>query len=157
MAQDDKKSRVDMALPLLVVVVLAAALSMLRPTATGTSVIPAVTLPDPADEPTAAIVTGRSRSGGFSLLGLEFGEVTRKVSVEFYARSGCIDRVTLGDPWPAPFPECASAVSIAGTVTGGGNLPTGESLMVVDVVVTENCYRSIDRGDRWPPAAGACP
>ena len=146
-----------MGLPLLVVLVLAAAALMLRPTATSMGEIPTVTIPDPADDPTAAIVIGQSRSGGLSLLGLEFGEVTRKVSVQFYASSSCFDRVTLGHPWPTPFPECASAVSIAGTVAGGGNLPTGESLVVVDAVVTENCYRSIDHGDRWPLAAGACP
>jgi hypothetical protein len=157
MKQDHKTSRAgDVALSLLVVVVLVAAISMLRPMTTSTSALPAVTLPDPADDPAAAIVTGRSRSVGFSLLGLEFGEVTRKVSVQFYTASGCFDRVTVGDPWPTPVPECASDVSIAGTVAGGGSLPTGESLVVVDVLVTEDCYRSIERGDRWPPPAGAC-
>ena len=146
-----------MGLPLLVVAMLAVAVLMLRPAATGTGGIPAVTLPDPADDPTAAVVLGRSRSGGFALLGLEFGEVTRKVSVQFYTSRSCFDRVTMGDPWPTPFPECTTAVSIAGTVAGGGNLPTGESLVVVDTVVTEDCYRSIERGDRWPPAGGTCP
>lgn len=159
MKQADERIRsVDIGLSLLVVVVvLAAAVLMLRPIATSIGAIPAATLPDPADDPTSAVVIDRSLSSGFSLLGLEFGEVTRKVSVQFYASSGCFDRVTLGDLWPTPFPECASAVSIAGTVAGGGNLPTGESLVVVDAVVTEDCYRSIDRGDPWPPAAGTCP
>ncbi len=158
MKHDAKKARsTDLALPLLVVVVLAAVAVLLRPMETGTGEIPAVTLPDLADDPTAAVVIGRSRSGGFSLLGVEFGEVTRKVSVQFYASSSCFDRVTLGDSWPTPFPECATAVSIAGTVAGGGNLPTGESLVVVDAVVTEDCFGAIDRGDRWPPAGGACP
>ena len=158
MKQDGKKSRsTEIALPLLVVAVLAVAAVMLRPMASGTGGILAVTLPDPADDPAAAVVIGRSRSGGFSLLGVEFGEVTRKVSVQFHANSRCFDLVTLGDTWPTPFPECASAVAVAGTVVGGGRLPTGESLVVVDVLVTEDCYRSIARGDRWSPVGGPCP
>ena len=158
MRQDGRKSwSVDMGLPLLVVAVLAVAAVLLRPMATATGGIPAVTLPDPPDDPAAAVVIGRSQSGGFSLLGIELGEVTPKDSEQFYTSRGCYDRGTLGEPWPTPIPECASAVSIAGTVAGGGNLPAGESLVVVDAVVTEDCYGSIDRGDRWPPAAGACP
>ena len=63
MKQDGKRTRpIDIGLSLLVAGVLAAAVLMLRPTATGTSVIPAVTLPDPAHDPATAIVSGLSRS-----------------------------------------------------------------------------------------------
>ena len=139
-----------------VLVALAAAGLALRSTSKETDVLPGVTLPDPIREPAAAVVIGRHRSGGISLLGLDFGEVTRTVSVEFYAPAGCFDRVAEGDPWPTPVEECAVAVPIAGIVSGGGIAATGQSIVEVDVTVGEDCYQSIDRGDSWPPATDAC-
>ncbi len=118
--------------------------------------LPTVTLPDPTHEPAAAVVIGRHQSGGFSLLGLDFGKVTHTISVEFYAPAGCFDRVTAGDPWPAPFEECTGPVPIAGIVSGGGIAATGQSIVEVDLDVSEDCYRSISRGDYWPPATNAC-
>ena len=138
-------------LVLVIVVALAAVVLALRPTMTETEVLPAVTLPDPGEEPAAAVVIALRESGGFSLLGLTLGEVTRTVTVQFYAPAGCYEQVATGDSWPAPFADCASQVPIEGTVSGGGIAATGESIVAVDVTVTEDCFASVAAGDGWPP------
>lgn len=154
MRQDGKQSRsVDVGFQLLVIAVLVAAVFSLRPLATDSGVGPATI---PPGEPDAALVVGRSQSGGFSLLGFEFGDATRTVSVQVSIENRCFERVALGDPWPAPFAECEAPVAHAGTVSGGGTLPTGESLVVVDIAVGEDCYDSTSYGDPWPPAE-TCP
>jgi len=142
---------------LVVVLVLAAvAVLALRPGSTQTEVLPAVPLPDPLDDPAGAVVVGLHESGGFSLFGLQFGTVTRTLSVQFHAAPGCFDHTSFGDPWPAPFAECSSAVTIEGTISGGGNAPTGETIVSVDVEVPSECYDTISRGDRWPLSAAVC-
>lgn len=141
------------------VVVIAIALALaalaLRPTMTETEVLPPVSLPDPGEDPAAAVVIALRESGGFSLLGLTFGDVTHTATVQFYAPAGCHEQLTTGDAWPTPFPECAAQVPIAGTVSGGGIAATGESIVAVDVVVTEECYRAVAAGDTWPPSGCA--
>lgn len=137
-------------LVLVIIVALAAAVLALRPTVTETEVLPPVNLPDPGEEP-AAVVVALRESGGFSLLGLTLGEVTRTVTVQFYAPAGCYEQLTTGDSWPAPSPVCTGPVSIEGTVSGGGIAATGESIVAVNVIVTEDCFASIAAGDNWPP------
>ena len=141
---------------LTLVIALAATALILRPAATETGDLPATSLADLSGDPSTAVVVGRTRSDGFSLLGIEFGETTHVVSVQVSAGRGCFDLMSVGDLWPS-FGECVAPVPLAGTVTGGGVVPTGESVVVVDVVVTEGCYRSIGLGDQWPPAGGVCP
>ena len=141
---------------LVIVVALAAAAFALRPTTTETEVLPPISLPDPGEEPAAAVVIALRESGGFSLLGFAVGEVTRTGTVQFYAPAGCHEQLTTGDPWPAPIAQCTSPVSIEGTVSGGGIAATGESIVTVDVDVKKDCYASLAAGDTWPPATTAC-
>ncbi len=141
---------------LIFVVALAAAALALRPTTTETEVLPPVTLPDPGEDPTNAAVAGLRQSGGFSLLGLAFGDVTHTAVVQLSAPTGCYELVTTGDPWPAPFKQCDMPFAIEGTVSGGGIAVTGESIIAVDVTVTEACYITIAPGDPWPTATDAC-
>jgi hypothetical protein len=139
------------------VLVLAAVVALaLRPGSTETVVFPDVPLPDPVDDPAGAVVVGRHESGGFSLFGLQLGTVTRTVTVQFHAAPGCFDHASYGDPWPAPFAECSSAVAIEGTISGGGIAPTGETIVSVDVEVPGDCYDAVRRGDRWPFSAAEC-
>jgi hypothetical protein len=138
---------------LVVVIIAALALAALalRPAMTETEVLAPVSLPDPGEDPAAAVVIALRESGGFSLLGLAFGDVTHTVTVQFYAPAGCYEQLTTGDAWPSPLPECSGPVPIEGTVSGGGTAATRESIVAVDVVVTADCYSSITAGDSWPP------
>ncbi len=150
-------NRISNASIIVVVLVLAAAVVLaLRPGSTETEVLPDVPLPDPLDDPAGAVVVGLYESGGFSLLGLQFGTVTRTLSVQFHAAPGCFDHASFGDPWPTPFEECSSAVTIEGTISGGGIAPTGETIVSVDVEVPGDCYDTVSRGDRWPLSAAVC-
>ena len=129
----------------------------LRSTSTETEVLAPVTLGDPQDvEPTAAVITGKHESGGFSILGLRFGHRTYRLSVQFYDAPGCFEVVSFGDSWPTPFQDCSSGVSITGEISGIGNTATGESIIGVDVEVSEDCYQAVAPGEMWPPAAPAC-
>lgn len=138
-------------------VVLAVVGLALRPMSTESAVVPTVTVADPTQGQAEGLVIGRGQAGGFSLFGLQFGAATRTVAVQIEARAGCLDRLALGDAWPVPYEECTSPVPVAGTVSGGGLAPTGESVIVIEVIVDEDCHRSIGRGDRWPPVGGSCP
>jgi len=138
------------------VLIAGAVLFALRPGSSTIEVLPDVPLPDPQTDPAGAVVIGLHESGGFSLFGMDFGTVTHIVSVQFHAAPGCFDQANLEDPWPTPYEECASAVTIAGTISGNGIAPTGESIVAVDVEVSAACYDTVNRGDRWPPAAAEC-
>ncbi len=139
-----------------VLVLVAAVVWALRPGSTETVFHPSVPLPDPLEDPAAAVVVGMHESGGFSVLGLQFGTVTRTVSVQFHAGPGCWDHASFGDAWPAPFEECSSAVTIEGTISGGGTASTGETIVSVDVAVSGECYDTVALGDRWPLTAAEC-
>jgi len=151
------RNRVSNTSIIVVVLIVAAALALgLRPGSIETEVLPDIPLPDPRDDPAAAVVVGLTESGGFSLLGIQFGTVNHVVSVQFYAGPGCRDLASFDDPWPTPYEECAAPIDIAGTLSGGGIAQTGETIVVVDVAVPGDCFEAISRGDRWPPAADAC-
>ena len=95
-----------------VVIVLA-----LRSSSTETTVHDPVSLGDPQDvEANEALIIGKRQSGGFSIVGLQFGHVTYRISVQFFAPPGCFERVDSGDPWPTAFEECSSAVLVTGNV-----------------------------------------
>jgi len=135
---------------LIIAVALAVAVVALRPTMTDTETLPPASLPDPGAGSPEAVVIDMRKSGGFSVLGLTFGEQTRTVTVQFYAPEGCYGLLTNGDSWPIAADECAGAVEVDGTVSGGGVAATGESIVAVDVVVEEVCFSSISTGDVWP-------
>ena len=129
----------------------------LRSTSTEITVFDPVTLGDPQDaEPDEALVIGKRESGGFSILGLQFGHVTYRMSVQFFAPPGCFALVESGDPWPTPFEECTSAVPITGNVAGQGITATGESIIAVELEVPGQCYEAVARGDSWPSTSPAC-
>lgn len=150
-------NRISNASIIVVALVLVAALGLgLRPGSTETGFLSHVPLPDPLDDPAAAVVVGMYETGGFSLFGLQVGTVTHTVSVQFHAAPGCFDHASFGDPWPAPFEECSSAVTIEGTISGGGIASTGDTIVSVDVDVPGDCYDTVSRGDRWPFSAAEC-
>jgi hypothetical protein len=139
-----------------IVIALAALVLVVRPTTTETEVILPASLPDPSEESPDAVVIGLRQSGGFSVFGITFGDVTHTAMLQFYIPAGCHDLVTIGEPLPPPFTECAGPGGIEGTVSGGGITAGGESIVTVEIIVTEDCYRSIVPGDRWPPVGSAC-
>jgi hypothetical protein len=139
------------------VLVIAAALGLgLRPGSTETVFLSEVPLPDPVDDPAAAVVVGMYETGGFSLFGLQIGAVTHTVTVSFHAAPGCFDHASFGDPWPTPFEECSSTVTIEGIISGGGTEYTGDTIVSVDVEVPDDCYDTVNRGDPWPFSAAEC-
>ena len=142
------------------VAVLVVGLLALRPGTVEIQHLPPVTLGDPQDVgpsgTSAGVVIAKNQSGGTSLLGLRFGRTTYRVRVQFYAPPGCFGLVEFGDQWPAPFAECSSDIPVAGEVTGLGNAPTGESIIGVDVEVTEACFAEVATGTSWPPNVLAC-
>jgi hypothetical protein len=151
-------NRVSNASIIVVILVLAAAVSLgLRPGSTESGFLSSVPLPDPLDDPAGAVVVGQYETGGFSFFGLQLGTATRTVRVQFHAAPGCWDHASSGDPWPTPFEECSSPVTIEGTISGRGIAPTGETIVSVDVEVPGDCYDAISSGDRWPSTVAACP
>lgn len=150
-------SRISNGSIIAVALALAAASGLgLRPGSTETGFLSEVALPDPLDDPAAAVVVGMYETGGFSLFGLQIGTGTHMVRVQFHAAPGCFDHASFGDPWPAPFEECLSAVTIEGTISGGGIVSTGDTIANVDVKVSGDCYDTVSRGERWPFSAAEC-
>jgi len=135
-------------------------LLVLRPGTTETHDFPDVTISDPGDtQPSgapAAVVTGKRKSGGTSILGVHFGRETFRVSVQFYVSSACLPLIDFGEVWPAVFPECSSDVAVEGEVSGLGRAPTGETLVVVDIDVGSECFDGVSGGVWWPPDVPAC-
>ena len=109
---------------------------------------PPISIPAPADALDSAIVIRRFESGGFSLLGIQFGSVDHTVTVQFYAEPGCFEEVAAGEPWPPATAGCETPGGVKGVVSGGGTAPTGESIIFVDVAVTADCYDFIQARGR---------
>jgi hypothetical protein len=139
-----------------VIIVIGVLFVGLRSVRTEVTVEPPISIPDASEDPSAAVVISRLKSGGFSLFGLQFGTVTYSVTVQLYAEPGCYDRIADGGSWPPSISGCDSPVAIEGVISGGGIAATGESIIGVDVEVTGDCYDTIERGDAWPPADVAC-
>ena len=130
---------------------------------TGTTEIqhrPGVTLGHPEDYgsegSSTALVTAKTQSGGRSLFGISFGKVTYRISAQFFTPPGCFSLVESGDQWPTPFLECSTAVDVEGTVTGLGRAQTAETIVVVDLEVTKDCFQNVSVGGWWPPGIDSC-
>lgn len=132
----------------------------LRPGTTEIHAFPEVSLGDPGDlQPSGApiaVVTGKKQSEGTSILGMKFGRETYRVSVHFYASPGCLPLIDFGDSWPAPFVECEGDLTIEGEVSGLGNAPSGETMVLVDVDVASDCFDAVSRGSFWPADVHEC-
>ena len=142
------------------VLVAVVGVAALAPNSTETQVFPSVTIGDPpapgTPEASTGVVVGKRTSGGTSLLGLHFGRQTYRVSVQFFAPPGCWQLIDYGDRWPTSADECASDVDVDGEVTGLGNAPTGESIVLVDVDVVRDCFEAVTAGVAWPTDLSAC-
>ncbi len=123
-------------------------------TYTETSALPQGELPEPGSE--GAFITGKSRSGGTSIVGFHFGRTTHLVNVSFLSDPGCFEQVDVGDPWPTPLAGCTSPLMIAGEIVGGGFAATGESLVQVATEVSGECFAAVETGDPWPPDDPRC-
>jgi hypothetical protein len=78
------------------------------------------------------------------------------VEVKFLTGPGCSQLIASGDPWPAPYPECASAVPVAGEVGGTGVTVSGDSIVGVRFEVSRACFDRLERGMPWPPDVAEC-
>jgi hypothetical protein len=141
-------------------VIVAAAFLALGSGTTETHISPAVTLPDPAvlgpSETTSALVVAKRQFGGTAILGFTFGKESYRVSAQFYAAAGCLPLVESGDMWPTPFDECATGIDLAGEISGLGLAATGESIMLVDIEVLEDCFDIVPIESAWPTDLPAC-
>jgi hypothetical protein len=145
--------------PILVIVAAAAGLVLavlaLRGTSTTIEVLPPVDLPPPGEAgPTGApiaVVMSIRQDQETSFFGLWRGETHYLAGVQFYAPPDCAARIAQGDPWPAASAACATAVPVTGVVTGLGVAATGETIVMVEVEVSEACFSTLQPGDIWPP------
>jgi len=112
----------------------------------------------PVSVPTTGVpvVAFLREAGGFSLFGLQFGRRTHHVEVQFVTEPGCSARLTPGDPWPAPDPECTSVVELSGTVAGLGVMVDGRSLVGVEMTVSRACFEQLEPGMSWPTGIPPC-
>ena len=127
---------------------------------TETAILPRVELPPPGEVgPTGtpiAVVVSTHQDQETSFLGLRRGQTHHIASVQFYAPSGCLSLIAESDPWPASAAECSTEVPISGVVRGLGIAPTGETIVLVDVEVSEECFSALEPRDTWPPDLTAC-
>lgn len=112
----------------------------------------------PVSIPTTGVpvVASLREAGGFSLLGVHFGSRKHFVEVQFMTQPGCSALLTPGDPWPPPYPECTSTVSLTGTVGGLGVTADGRSLVGVQMTVSRACFEQLERGMTWPSGLDEC-
>jgi len=127
----------------------------LRPGSVEVSVddVPPVT--PPADG--TAVVADSRGPGGLNLFGIQIIDPTHTVDVVFLTGPGCSALLLSGDPWPAPYPSCASDVDVSGSVGGLGVTEDGRSLVGVTVTVSRACFERVERGMVWPPDLAECP
>lgn len=143
-----------------VVVLLAAGLLALRPGDPEVQYQPTVTFGSPEEYgsqgSSKALVVAKHESGGSSLFGISFGTISYRISVQFFTEPGCFPLVDFGEQWPSGFAECSTDIDVAGSITGLGRAQTGDTIVVVDLDVTTDCFRGVSEGDWWPPATDAC-
>jgi hypothetical protein len=128
---------------------------------TETQVLPAVELPPPgAAGPNglpAAVVMSMHKDQDTSIFGLPRSPAHFIVSVQFYAPASCLNQIADGDPWPVTIGGvCSTEVPIAGIVSGIGIAPTGETIVVVDAEVSQECFELTYPGDFWPSDQPEC-
>ncbi len=108
-------------------------------------------------QPGEARVRGGSQSSGISVLGITLQSPTLSLRVELFAAPGCFDAIDIGDPWPAPHPQCESPVPVAGRVSGVSLAPTGETTVVVEFEVARDCFEIVGGGGGpWPTGHPEC-
>ena len=143
-----------------VVTILVLVVVALRPGTTETVVLPPVDLPPPGtvgpDGEPIALVTGLHEDQETSFFGLVRGDKHHIASVQFYAPAECNEALTQDAEWPIVATECSVEVPIHGVVSGTGIAPTGETIVLVDTEVSEDCYSTISPGDPWPPVSASC-
>jgi len=150
--------------PILAIVAAAAVLVLVALMITGgrteTTVLPPVALPPPGEVgPTGypiAVVMSTRQDQETAFLGLLKGKSHYLVGVQFYAPSACSNLVVQGEPWPTPDVDCSSEVPVSGIVTGLGVARTGETIVLVEVETSEECFMALERGDTWPPDVPMC-
>lgn len=127
---------------------------------TETVILPSVDLPPPSGVgPTGtpiAVVMSMHEDRETSFFGLRRGQTHHIVGVQFYAPPDCAELLADGELWPTPAIECSTEVPITGVVTGTGIAATGETIVVVDAEISQECFNVTYPGDFWPSEAPEC-
>ncbi len=112
----------------------------------------------PVDPPAdgSAVIGILRASGGLAPLGIRLIDPTHTVEVQFLTGPGCSERLTPGQAWPTDVPECATGVSLTGTVGGLGTTISGQSLVGVTFSVSRGCYGRLEVGMPWPTTYPEC-
>jgi hypothetical protein len=121
---------------------------------------PRAELPPPGDVGPGgtpiAVVAAMHEDNETSLLGLITVRSHFIVGVQFYAPAGCAAVIGDDAAWPVAEPECRTEVPISGSVAGTGVAATGETIVLVDTEVTEQCFDALSPGDLWPSDTPSC-
>jgi hypothetical protein len=102
------------------------------------------------------VVYGRRESGGMSFVGVRLAARDYTVDVAFVPPAGCVP--TLDDDREMRLDatgSCAAAPA-SGPVAGSGRTPLGETLMIVRVKVSKECYEAVAPGRAWPLSTAEC-
>lgn len=133
---------------LIVLVAGALAIAFLRPTSEVVIHDDPVNGIDAATVDTA-LVTARTKEGGFRLLGITFSSPTYRVAVSFSAPPSCLDVVSRASHWPTGNEACGPTGSLDGEISGTGISIAGDTLVSVRFEVSEQCWESVALGDVW--------
>ncbi len=124
---------------------------------TTTEVLPPIDLDDVESVgPNEAVVISKYESGGSSFFGFTIGRTSHLVRVQFFDESGCQAVVSSRELWPTSHEECTSAVPVSGEISATGITATGQSIIGVDLEVSDTCYDTVTPGESWPTSAPEC-
>ena len=124
---------------------------------TTTEVLPPIDIGDVESVgPNEAVVISKYESGGSSFFGFTIGRRSHLVRVQFFDQSGCQAVVSSRELWPTSHEECTSAVPVRGEISATGITATGQSIIGVDLEVSDTCYDTVTPGESWPTTAPEC-
>ena len=102
-----------------------------------------------------ALVTSRTKQGGFRLLGITFTSPTYHIAVSFTAPPGCLAVLARSSDWPTGDEACGRPGPFTGEISGSGTA-FGNTIVAVKFEVTEQCWESLKVADLWPGDDPAC-
>lgn len=109
----------------------------------------------PADGSFGVVVAAYQTRGAVKAFGVTFRSARYATQIIFIAEPECIVADERGVERVIADGGCAS-LPATGEVVGGGTTEVGERLVAVELGISEECYRLLPEGSRWPSAIPEC-
>jgi hypothetical protein len=112
-------------------------------------------LAEPPADASFGVIYGLQATPGLNIAGLRLRSSKYSVQVAVIAPSTCLSTDDSGREELIAVGDCAR-LPVHGEVSGGGTTPSGLTLSVVTLEVSQRCFEALTIGEPWPSEASDC-